>query len=264
MTQLIVSDMDGTLLNGNGELPQQLHEVVLRLRSKGIDFAIASGRQYVTLLKFFDGLAGDLLLIADNGSLVAYKGEIKYTVPIAQDKVEKVLGIAQDLQQAYPILCTAETAYIAKKDKAVYQQIKQYYASLELVDDLYLHTQDVIKITICDLVDAKTNSCALLEQHDLNLQLAVSGDAWLDLTSPGANKGAALEWVSREFNIPLERMMAFGDHYNDTDMLRLVPNSFAMKNAVQAIKDVATHTTLYSNLEDGVMRTIQDLGLLEE
>ena len=264
MTKLIVSDMDGTLLNDNGELPEQLREVVLRLRSKGIEFAIASGRQYETLKQFFGEMAQELLLIADNGSLVAHKGEIKYTVPIASAQVNEVLDLAHDMQQAYPILCTAETAYIAKAHKDIYQQVKQYYAKLELVDDLRAYTEEVIKITFCDLVDAQTNSAAVLTNLNGKLQLAVSGDRWLDLTSPGVNKGKALEWVQSELAIPVERMLVFGDHYNDVEMLQLVPNSYAMQNAHDEIKQLASNTTAFTNDQNGVIATIHALGLLDD
>lgn len=264
MTKLIVSDMDGTLLNDNGELPLQLHETVLRLRSKGIEFAIASGRQYVTLRHLFGDLADELLLIADNGSLVAYKGEIQYTVVIPQERVQAVLVMLRTVPKAHAILCTADNAYMAKADRDLYDRIKSYYAQLELVDNLFDYTQDVIKITICDLEDARTNSAVALSMFTGELQLAVSGSSWLDMTYPGVNKGTALEWVNRELHIPLEHMLAFGDHFNDLEMLQLVPNSYAMKNGQSAIKDIASYTTTRTNHENGVLHTLRELGLLDD
>ena len=53
MIKLIISDMDGTLLNSNHELPQDFMHVFETLQERGIYFCVASGRQYLSLLSFF-------------------------------------------------------------------------------------------------------------------------------------------------------------------------------------------------------------------
>ena len=57
MIKLVATDMDGTLLDGKGKLPRQFGEIFKLLQQKGILFAVASGRQYFTLLENFKEVA---------------------------------------------------------------------------------------------------------------------------------------------------------------------------------------------------------------
>ena len=70
MIKLVAADMDGTLLNSKKELSPNLFNTVNKLRDKGIKVAIASGRQYYNLLKIFEEIKDDLIVISDNGSIV--------------------------------------------------------------------------------------------------------------------------------------------------------------------------------------------------
>ena len=60
--------------------------------------------------------------------------------------------------------------------------------------------------------------------------MAVAGKNWVDVMNPGVHKGAALEQLGRQFNIPSTGMMAFGDTYNDAEMLTAAKYGFLMEN----------------------------------
>lgn len=62
------------------------------------------------------------------------------------------------------------------------------------------------------------------------LAVAVSGKCWIDVTNPGVTKGKAVERLSRLLDIPSGAMMAFGDTYNDIEMLEAVGYGFLMEN----------------------------------
>ena len=53
MFKLIASDMDGTLLDENGQVPPETYELILALREHGVHFAASSGRRYDRLCEFF-------------------------------------------------------------------------------------------------------------------------------------------------------------------------------------------------------------------
>ena len=84
MIKLIATDMDGTLLNSKGVLPEDFFEVFTALQSKNILFAAASGRQYFTLLENFKPICDEMLFIAENGTYIVYKGE-----PLAVHALDK-------------------------------------------------------------------------------------------------------------------------------------------------------------------------------
>ena len=80
--RLVVADMDGTLLDEHSEIPQGFWPMLARLRSRGVEFVPASGRQYATLRAMFADKAaqvldgGELSYIAENGNVVAIDGNI--------------------------------------------------------------------------------------------------------------------------------------------------------------------------------------------
>ena len=71
MIQLVVSDIDGTLLqDGANTIPPAIFEQIARLRERGIRFCPASGRQYTSLRKLFAPVADQLYYLCENGAVV--------------------------------------------------------------------------------------------------------------------------------------------------------------------------------------------------
>jgi len=79
--RLIVTDMDGTLLDDSGSLPPRWSEVALQMHERGITFAPASGRQYDALAALFDGTS-DAFFIAENGAHVVHDGALVSAAPV--------------------------------------------------------------------------------------------------------------------------------------------------------------------------------------
>lgn len=82
MIKFIATDLDGTLLDGEGALPSEIFPLVARLSECGILFAPASGRQYANLKKLFFPVWEKLLFICENGALVRRGEETLYLDPI--------------------------------------------------------------------------------------------------------------------------------------------------------------------------------------
>lgn len=80
--RLVVADMDGTLLDEHGRIPEGFWDMLARLRARGVEFVPASGRQYATLRNMFASKAsevldgGELSYIAENGNVVAVDGKV--------------------------------------------------------------------------------------------------------------------------------------------------------------------------------------------
>ena len=82
MIKFIATDLDGTLLDEHGALPEEIFPLARRLFERGILFAPASGRQYANLKKLFFPVWEKLLFICENGALVKRGSEIVYLNPI--------------------------------------------------------------------------------------------------------------------------------------------------------------------------------------
>ena len=83
--------------------------------------------------------------------------------------------------------------------------------------------------------------------------MVTSGNIWIDFIAPGSNKGTALQNLMDLFHVKPEECVAFGDQYNDIEMLQLVGTSYAMSNAAPGISYYSTYVT------DSVEDVLEDI-----
>lgn len=76
MFKLIASDMDGTLLDENSQVPPETYELILALREHGVHFAVSSGRRYDRLCEFFAPVRDKMDFVAANGAQVYADGKM--------------------------------------------------------------------------------------------------------------------------------------------------------------------------------------------
>jgi hydroxymethylpyrimidine pyrophosphatase-like HAD family hydrolase len=86
--------------------------------------------------------------------------------------------------------------------------------------------------------------------------LPFSDIPWYKFSSGKATKENAIKFISEKFEIPTEKIVAFGDDFNDIGMLQLCGKGVAMENAIGQVKSVADFITL-SNNEDGVAKFLE-------
>ena len=85
------------------------------------------------------------------------------------------------------------------------------------------------------------------------IKVVTSGNIWIDFIAPGSNKGTALQNLMDLFQVKPEECVAFGDQYNDIEMLRLAGTSYAMSNAAPGISYYSTYVT------DSVEDVLEDI-----
>ena len=258
MIKLIASDMDGTLLNEEGKINEEFFEVFKKLKEKNIIFAAASGRQYYNLLKRFEKISDDIMFIAENGTFVVYKGKEILVNSLNKEVAIDLIKIGRTVENAYVILCGKKSAYIEKNDERLIEQTKKYYERYEIVDDLTKVEDDVLKVTICDFSGSEFNSNNYYKEYWDKLQVTVSGEIWLDITSKGVNKGVAIEKIQEMLKITSKETMVFGDYLNDLEMMGKAYYSFAMENAHDDLKKVSRFIAK-SNSENGVVQAIKEV-----
>jgi len=257
--KLVAADMDGTLLNSRHELSPDFWPIFDEMKSRGILFAAASGRQFYNLLNRFETIKDDVIFIAENGSYVMYKGEEVLVQAMGQDITREQIWEARIIPNAYTILCGKKSAYVENENPEFIENVKMYYDRYEVVDDLLKVEDDqFLKIAICDLAGAEGNSYTFFQQKKDQLQVKVSGSIWLDLSHKLANKGRAIEVLQKKYGIAITETMVFGDYLNDLEMMQQAEFSYAMANALPEIKNAARFLTK-SNEENGVTVVLQKM-----
>jgi len=257
--KLVAADVDGTLLNSNHELSNKFYPLFYQMRSKGLLFSLASGRQYFNLLNRFKTIEGEVIFIAENGSYVVYKGEEILVQAMANEIVMEQLAVAKQLPGVFPILCGKNRAYIEDMDPDFIRNVEMYYDKYVIVENLLKVTGDeFLKIALCDFAGAEENSYNHFKQKQDELQIKISGSIWLDISHKLANKGQAIKVLQQKFSITPDETMVFGDYLNDLEMIQAATYSFAMENAHIDIKQAARFSAK-SNDDDGVVVVLEQM-----
>lgn len=245
--KMVVTDMDGTLLNSNHEVSSRFFELFTGLKSKGILFVAASGRQYNSIIDKLGPIKNDIIVVAENGGFVVQREKELLSTPLPNKYVTETLSILNQQTDIHPVLCGKHTAYLTKKSDAFVDKLKEYYSEFVLVDQLENVSAEIIKVAMYHFESSEKHIYPHVKHLENLLQVKVSGNNWVDISSANANKGFALQQLMDTHHIKPNELMVFGDYNNDLEMLALADYSFAMENAHSNVKSTAKFQTLSNN-----------------
>lgn len=258
--RLVVSDMDGTLLDDRGEVPASFWPLLERMRGVGVVFAPASGRQSATLTHMFRTQIAGMPLIAENGTYVVRDGVEISSATLAPESwraiVRAVRAAASDFDLGV-VVCGKRAGYLERTDQGFVQACAPYYASLEFVEDQLAVTDDIIKLAIYDFDDAEKSLPTFARFRDGH-QVVVSGRNWIDIMRAGVNKGTAVRALQAKLGVTRAQTVAFGDFFNDIEMLDEADWSFATANAHATIREHARFLAP-DNSHEGVVQVLDRL-----
>ncbi|GLY15381.1 hydrolase [Kineosporia sp. NBRC 101677] len=260
--RLVVADMDGTLLDGEGRIPEGFWPLLERMHSRGIVFVPASGRQYATLSRLFERAPADTPYVAENGTYLVKDGLELASTTLARAIVVEAITYLRELGRTElelgVVLCGKRSAYVERADEPFVSEVRKYYAALEVVDDLLVPDDEVLKIAVFDFGDAETGAGPRLDRFREASQVVISNHHWVDIMASGANKGAAVQQLQQRLGITREQTVAFGDYLNDLEMLDTATWSFAMANAHPEVLARAA-AIAPANTEQGMLTTLTEL-----
>lgn len=257
--KLVVTDMDGTLLNSNHEVSERFFEIHKKLKEKNIHFAAASGRQYHSIISKLVSIKKDITVIAENGAFAKQDEEELFTYDLPIEQLLKTIEFVKDIDGLGIVLCGKKYAYIEKSNKEFAATFSQFYSSYQLVDDLNDIKDDTFfKVAFYHPECSETYILPKVAHLSDSMQVMVSGKNWLDVSNANANKGNALTKLQNSLHITQAETMAFGDYNNDLKMLEKADFSYAMKNAHPNVKETANFETL-SNDDRGVDYILENL-----
>jgi len=245
MIKLIASDLDGTILLQEAQsVDNSLFETIHKISEKGIIFAPASGRQYNSLKRLFEPVEKDLMYIAENGALVIYKEEVIFKRPMDRKIAMEIIEDVYEHCNCEVLISGLKTAYIKPKAKEYLRRmtsvVKYTTTIIDNFDDIQ---EDILKISVCDISGIQNSREYFTKKWSDQVLTAVSGELYLDFTANDVNKGTTIKKIQERFGIAPDECMAFGDNYNDIEMLDNVGYSYAMERAVDDIKVHAKYVT---------------------
>lgn len=258
--KLVVSDMDGTLLNSKGEVSNLFFELFKKLQEQNIIFCAASGRQHNSIVSKLDIIKDDIYVIAENGGVAKKGDEVLLSNFLNPEKVINLIPILRKIEGANMVLCCDGSAFIESKDERFINLFQEYYHSFQQVDDLMdiAKTTPVFKIAVYHFDSSEQFIYPVVKHLNDEILLKISGKNWLDISDEKANKGNALRSVQKLLKVDKTETMVFGDYHNDIEMMQEADFSFAMKNAHKDITALAKYAT-ESNDDFGVERVLEKL-----
>ena len=267
LIRLIATDLDGTLLNDQKQLPPDFFSILQALNERNIRFVAASGRSRQALSYVFGKALEHMTLICDNGAFWVEEGKNTFRSDLRPEDVAAVDAAVQTLgPRVRAILCGTRHTYIRDfRDSAeLTSRLALSYRDYETYTDPASIDDTIFKIAVCDMEGAGQHAYpALRDRFEGRLQVVWSGPVFLDIMNPGIDKGAALTAMQNKWGITREQTMAFGDFYNDAELLCAAQYSFLMANAEQGMAPYGRYRAA-SNNDCGVTRAIRRYVLEEK
>lgn len=273
MPSLYVSDLDGTLLNHDATLSANTRKILHGLLDDGLHFTVASARSAISVRAILQGLPLRLPIIASNGAFITdfHTGRHEIVNAIPHDVAVEIYRLIAAQRQVPFISC-----HTSSEDRLYYSNIAN--AGMQHLLDDRLASRDprlrnidrmedaladhVVCFTIIgdlgpltELEQSVRQSCGALVETHLVID-PYSGWPWLTIHDHRASKDQAVQALVKNYGLHEKELVVFGDEINDIKMFQAAHRAFAVSNAVDAVKRVAT-SVIGKNSEDGVVQFIR-------
>jgi len=254
---LIFLDLDGTVLYDWQTINEKTVETIDKVTSLGHIVCISTGRPYRSSKVFYDKLKLKTPIINYNGALIHHPYNDHFDEITREINLNYILKVFKDIGHLIEnAFCEYyEDIYLYKENDDIMPLVHPEGGNVIIGDfnkTLHLNPNGFILLTY-------PNTTNQVEKYlEENLKDKLNFRNWggdyqqiIEMYTPETNKGNAIKLISGYYNIPKERVIAFGDGENDIEMIKGAGIGVAMENAVENVKKVANYHTL-SNIDDGV------------
>ena len=266
--RVIATDMDGTLLDPKGQLDlPRLEKILDKLDQCDIRFVIATGNEVHRMRQLLGHLAERVVLVVANGARIFENNELIQAQTWDDAMVDRALAHFKGRECQDQFVVTAMNGGFVKEgtvftelDKFMTpEMIEKLYQRLNFVDEFDSSLfGGVLKMSM--VVGEERLDSVLQEVNDLfdgHVRAVSSGYGCIDILQDGIHKAWGLEELLRRWDLKAEQIMAFGDSENDIEMLELAGISYAMENAEEAVKEIATKVAP-ANSQAGVYKVLEN------
>jgi len=246
----VFSDIDGTLLNSQHQITPKTEEAIENILKQGIPFIPVSARPPYAITPYTEQLGAQHGMICYSGALILDKNlTALYSVILAPQDLQKLNALLADFAHL-------SISYYAGLDwfcNDVNNNWIKQESEITGLSTKFLqgNLTDVHKILVMGSAEEIQRVEPVLKQALPHLSIQRSKDEYLEITNSAATKAKAIQFMAQHLGISAEQVIAFGDNFNDLDMLQYAGLSVAMGNAPDAIKQVAKEVTATNN-EDGI------------
>ena len=260
MIKLIASDMDGTLLDAEGNVPPETFELISGLHRCGVHFVASSGRRFDTLSEQF----APVIELMDFVAQVVVGGKLVDREVFSHAAVCRLYRAVTMFDVLHLALFDRTNSFLLDDEAVFEREIDKNLPNPVRSYEVPSPETSIIKAsvyvsdgTVMDM------SYALARELGEDFVFAPSGRKWIDVMQRGVSKatGTGIAQLMDHYGIAPEEVMAFGDSMNDYEILRMVGMPIAMENGRSAIKQIA-RKVIGPNIEHSVQKELR--RMLEE
>lgn len=278
MIKLFAADMDGTLLGADHQISPRTVQAIKDLESAGIEFMIATGRDYYSSQWLLKDTGITSRRINLNGAAIYDRdGSLLYSQPMDTDVTFDFMKYL-DKQRIEFMVMGGSYFYVADvdeffrrinsftgqdhsnddRDDITNAQLAQQFGNVKSLEEWNPDQETPFKMLVVSSQKDQLDRVRFeWRDHDL-LDITSSGPDNLEITHRDAQKGLALKRYISNKDYGLDQVATIGDSLNDRSMLEMTHYSYAMANAPENIKKIANYQAP-ANYEDGVAQVIESI-----
>lgn len=267
MNQIVFSDVDGTLLNDKHEITPLTKKAIQELKIKNIPFVIVSARSPSGILSIFKKYDIQGTIIAYSGALIMDDQEhIIYSqsmeVQYAIDMIKYIEKDHLDLSwcvYSYDQWLVKDCQDPRIKNEENIVEVKSHQITINQLSQL-----SAIHKILCICNPQETLSIKQkLKERFPHCTISQSSNCLIEIMDCDVHKGLAVKKLCELWKVPLANTIAFGDQYNDLEMLKTVKYGFVMENAPVDIQRQVNNKTLDNN-HDGIYHALVKLNIIHQ
>jgi len=259
--KLIVTDIDGTLLDDNGNLGSESKKLLMELMKHDVSISLATGRLHSAATELAKELSLNGYIISLDGAVIKeYKSNKTIFESFLKIRhVKKAISISNDLLVNI-VLCHASSIYYTEYNSIIPSLLSKYGALYKQVDTYKEYLSGTLEIVCAS--DVKNSIKQMEESFNFPYSFGCSTSYfrskknenifYLEIRKAGCSKGKALERLLRHISFKPEQTAVIGDWYNDITMFQKKVLKVAVANAIPELLNEADVVTEKSNNEDGV------------
>ena len=266
MKRTVFSDIDGTLLNSEQRITQKTKYALGELKKNGIPFVIVSARSPGGIFSVMKDNGINCPIISFSGALIMDESrKILYQNGFCKSDARRILNYIESGSFDVAVNIYSPARWITKDrsdPRIVREEQTVKICSEEGTLDI-LDGDEICKI-LCigepNVISALEKS---LKENFFDFEIVRSADFMLEIMQGGVNKAEAVKKLCEIWGVSPKDAAAFGDNYNDREMLLAVGNGYLMDNAPAELKaQIKKHTK--DNNRDGIYYALAELGFINE
>lgn len=266
--KIVFSDIDGTVITDKHEVLLSTAEAVHQLAAGKVPFVLVSARMPQAMRTVSAQMKMNIPLISYGGAyILEADGNVLHDERISAADAKAVIAELKNHwhDKAVVNYYAADEWYAEdKNDPAVLREenivdVQAKQAQFDALLQKGIMPNKILCMSeppICEKLEQE------LKEKFPQLQIVRSSPILLEIMNKSVSKSSGIEVLLSHLGLSHEQAIAFGDNYNDTDMLHLAGIGVAMANAPQAVKDAADAVTDANN-DDGIYNYLVKLNLVK-